>query len=213
MPVCADALHWIRMDVKLVEDIMYHHDPSVWILVPMVAPMCVEDCPTPNLFPGDDFWRLCTLCDDGRGRWYHQRCLRRHHGKSAVVHVCTLHSQRPPWMSRLPSFNYLEWRELFWHRVRVLPITRGCWWESPSSLATLSYEGVLEEVRSAQVANGPDRIRELLKKHIYQPVEGEVSGAVTECRVGEAERYLNKLVHADGVGSSKYALCPRGHVC
>lgn len=117
-------------------------------------------------------------------------------------------------MYHLPGFSYDKWRHGLWQSLRDLPITRGCWWvESPDPLEALSYEGVLQDVRDSQIAQGPDRIRELLKKHIYQPVEGEVSCAVTECRVDEAERFLNQLVYGDGLGKMKYSLCPQDHIC
>ncbi|TFK77747.1 hypothetical protein K466DRAFT_571283, partial [Polyporus arcularius HHB13444] len=117
MPVCADALGWVRKDINLIEDIQCDHVPSMWILVPTVAPMCVAECPTPNVFPGDDFWRLCTLCDDGEGRWYHQRCLR---------HPSLQEREVPPWMYHLPGFSYDKWRHGLWQSLRDLPITRGC---------------------------------------------------------------------------------------
>ncbi len=117
-------------------------------------------------------------------------------------------------MHHLPSYHWAKWREVFWQGLRVLPITRGCWWvDSSTKLEGLSYERLLEDVRSSQVGHGPERIRELLRKYIYQPVEGEVNWAVTECRVDEAERFLNKLVYGEGLGLHKYAVCPEGHIC
>ncbi len=35
MPVCADALDWVRKDIKLVKDIRYRLLPAMWILQPV----------------------------------------------------------------------------------------------------------------------------------------------------------------------------------
>lgn len=179
--------------------------------------MCGEgSCLEGNLWYFDEGpWRLCTLCNDGRGEWYHVRCLgpsldagevlRRGQGRDPMD------GGVPHWIGASPRWSAGNPNEEYWQNILSLPVQRG--YVELGEPGTFSFEGVLMAVRDTEgtPADARGQVMELVARNTWRPADGLEDGFVTLGRVNHALRLLQRW--SDHKDAHRYYQCSKGHMC
>ncbi|KAI0681919.1 hypothetical protein C8T65DRAFT_703811 [Cerioporus squamosus] len=178
--------YWLRRDVSIVVQDVDTPDMA-YIIKTYARDICSEHCTAviPRTWGFDRGpWRCCTLCDREEGRWYHEGCL----GEPLVIPADAADKPGflgglPDWLRHLSSWHAYDDDEVFWQKIREVPLTRGGLHLGGPS--TLSFETVL--------------LDDLLKEHIFQPVEGPSRRTETKYRVLQAATLFSKISDTEGV--------------